>query len=402
MTCVWSLIGFVLARAYPNRPPNGPGGYDLVVAFRGSRSGDGSITRLTKTTFRKTDPNPDWQTNREVSFKLDPDIAARGDVHLGFATAVKTMSHPIRECVAQAYRDMNGPPTRVFVTGHSLGGALATCFASSVLLGNNSGSNLFGPKASQLPADAQGAWRGLQLVTFGAPPVGGKDKIFKKSFDSAVGARGYRLKNDLVPWALGNGVMTGLDIILDGTEKGGAAHNPKTIRHRLEQHLQPSGRNPDGHTPWTEGHNIQNVLQDLQQFVQTNAPGNNPPGTQLPYRFRDGLIQYLTAFANMKSRDDPQRDRFVGAERQSIYAFLDHICPPPNPSPTVTPVNWLQSDQNRLPLNLGINFNAIANLGQIQEQEGMTRMLKHWLALIMTQVQVAPGFLRPDQGWFEL
>ena len=72
---VWSLMGFVLARPFP-RPPAAPQCYDLVVAFRGSRSGHMSPHRMGTVKITGTDPNPDWKTNLQDDFVVASEIAS--------------------------------------------------------------------------------------------------------------------------------------------------------------------------------------------------------------------------------------------------------------------------------------------------------------------------------------
>ena len=133
-TGVWSLMGFVLARMRPNPPA-----YDLIVAFRGSRSGRLSVPRLAALMASGVDPNPDWKTNLHNEYAIVQEIAdvaapAAGPatVHQGFAA-----------------------------------GALASCFHCANVLGTGP---TFG-MASNIPANQLRVWAQSKLVTFAAPKV---------------------------------------------------------------------------------------------------------------------------------------------------------------------------------------------------------------------------------------
>ena len=379
---IWSLMGFVLARAHPNPPPNPPIPHDLVIAFRGSRSG---TARAFRSAVVQIDPNPDWKTNLDKEFVQNSRISGVGRIHRGFAVAVDSMLLTIHRCVQKARRDMGAPPRSVYVTGHSLGGALATCFASAVVLGQN---NRFGPTAQAMRSPAQSAWRNLRLVTFGAPAVGGDD--FTDIFNSAVGARAYRLRGDPIP-ALSTGNLTGHDILLSGSETLGLAHSPETIRRRLQEHLK-SWRNQDTENPWSQGHAIERAVFELQVLRQQN-PGN------LPYRFSDGLVLYLSAFAEMGSRD-MTHTRLTIPELNTFERFINRVSPPPHAPPDPADVTWTAPNQSGVPGNLSGNLDTIANIREIATQDGMLRMLKHWLALITVQA----GGTIPQQAraWFEM
>jgi hypothetical protein len=382
---IWSLTGFVLARAHPNPPPNPPIPHDLVIAFRGSRSG---AARAIRSAMRQIDPNPDWKTNLDNEFVQNSRISGVGRIHRGFAVAVEYMLLTIHACVQKASQDMGEPARSVYVTGHSLGGALATCFASAVVLGQN---NRFDSQAQMMQGPQRSAWRNLRLVTFGAPAVGGAD--FTDIFNSAVGARGYRLRGDPIP-TLSKGNLTGHDIFLPGSETFGRAHSPETIRRRLQEHLK-SWRNEDTENPWSQGHAIERTVFELQVLGQQN-PGN------LPYRFRDGLVMYLSAFTEMGSRDDPQnRYRLTRPERDTITSFINRASPPPGAPPDAANVQWTVPNQSGLPVNLSGNLDTIANIREIATQDGMLRMLKHWLALMTVQ---NGGAIQQQAArvWFEL
>jgi hypothetical protein len=131
-----SLMGFVLLRTKDT------GGYDLHVVFRASRSG--SLFRaLTQAAKHKEEGNPDWITDLGYN-QLDPQsgapISTVGTVSRGFAHAMIAILPQLFGCLEKVSEIRKGAaPDQIYVTGHSLGGALTQHFVSAVLLGNRYG-----------------------------------------------------------------------------------------------------------------------------------------------------------------------------------------------------------------------------------------------------------------------
>jgi hypothetical protein len=158
-----SLMGCVLVRVV------GTTGYDVHIAFRGSRSGD---TARAVSEGLQGRGNPDWITDADVTRETFPAVSSVGEVARGFATSVGSTMPRVFACLLKAAELMKakfGAPTapkNIYVTGHSLGGALAQGFTSAVLLG--------------APATNQNAyadllawpWPMIKLVSFSAPRMG--------------------------------------------------------------------------------------------------------------------------------------------------------------------------------------------------------------------------------------
>jgi pimeloyl-ACP methyl ester carboxylesterase len=97
-----------------------------------------------------------------------------GSVHYGFLTAALDVIKPIRSWLTSAPFPINTP---VVITGHSMGGAIATILA---------------PMISDLTGNCV-------VVTFGSPRVG--DAAFKEAFHATDGIHHIRVINDNDPIA---------------------------------------------------------------------------------------------------------------------------------------------------------------------------------------------------------
>ena len=170
-----SLMGFVLARARPDS------GYDVHVTFRGSRSGSASRALLQALSTGDASGNPDWIT--DLGFRSVGendgfgDITTQGQVARGFATSMQATLPRVFAALEKVAGLEAGPPTNIYVTGHSLGGALAQHFTSAVMLGNDDGPD--GSAAAMPEALDAWPWADTKLITFGAPRAG--DRTWAKT-----------------------------------------------------------------------------------------------------------------------------------------------------------------------------------------------------------------------------
>ena len=159
-----SLMGLALLRATEGDA------YDVHIAFRGSRSGSAGRAAREALSSGNAGGNPDWITDlgyREVSRPL----VSPTEGHLvsrGMSTSIASILPQLFHCLDQVGGTRPTAPTHVYVTGHSLGGALAQQFASAVLLGDR-----YGPDGDLMPPSLRDwPWERLKLITFGAPRVG--------------------------------------------------------------------------------------------------------------------------------------------------------------------------------------------------------------------------------------
>lgn len=182
-----SLMGFVLLRHFDNG-----GKYDVHIAFRGSRSGSALRAALQALSSGKANGNPDWITdmgfNRLMATNGGGHITTTGKVSRGFAHSMDSILPKVFRCLEKAAGLESGRrPERIYVTGHSLGGALAQHFVSAVLLGNRYGPD--GAGKAMPAALRRWPWEDIKLITFGAPRAGDAEwarALTEKGLDSEV------------------------------------------------------------------------------------------------------------------------------------------------------------------------------------------------------------------------
>ena len=159
--------------------------------------------------------------------KVTTDLDARktkfpfGKVHLGFLRALNAVWKDIKK-VLKREQESSKP---LFVTGHSLGGALANLAVAWII--------------NERLIKTNG------LYTYGQPRVG--DKEFADKFDSVFKSRTFRFQNNedavpLVPWASGY-KHVGHCMYFDTF--GNLKKDPKLIFRRLEQGLNVAVRSID-------------------------------------------------------------------------------------------------------------------------------------------------------------
>jgi len=218
---VWSLMGCVLERHHG-------GTYDVHIAFRGSRSGSGARA-LTYGLAGKG--NPDWVTDMDFNTVVqDNYFSVHGSVCRGFSRSVKTSIPSILTILQHIHAQNGAPPANIYVTGHSLGGALATQFATAMVLGTT-----HGPDGANLPGNLPAwPWRSLKLITFSAPVAGGKS--FHRQFNSKIFCRRVVLSQDPITQDK-RGYHVGSEVYVTGENTFNpvplAYHEPMNVRERL-------------------------------------------------------------------------------------------------------------------------------------------------------------------------
>jgi hypothetical protein len=327
---VWSIMGFVLARTITdvdinlttaNRAHPVEVGYDIYIVFRGSRSGE---LRLIEAKFKKAG-HPDWVTDLEVFNRIpDADINPHGDCARGFRTSLKHALPNVMRCLERIQTLKNRPPRSIFVTGHSLGGALATHFASAVLLGTKYGPNGLGPDMRD--EIKIWPWRATRLVTFGTPPVG--DERFQRACDATIDGTRVWLNRDIITVQIVGGRVVGesyhlIPQVLDKGVNPKNAHEPRFIRRYLIKNLLSRGfvltdtpansGNEELGEPWKVFTSCKEALGHIALCHQGQAP------------FRPIALspQPAFAFADVLPNFDLEHQRYIRVVQDTLWDMHD-------------------------------------------------------------------------------
>lgn len=315
-----SLMGFILVREKSG------GGYDLHIAFRGSRSGSAARAVMEAFSDGNASGNPDWITdlgyNRLSAGQGAATISTTGKVHRGFVKSMQSIHPSLFHCLGAAAKIKQGKnPDNIYVTGHSLGGALAQAFVSSVLMGNRYGPDGTG---SNMPSSLRNwPWKNIKLVSFSAPRIG--DSVFaKKLTEEKLQSQFFSTRlnpidisalrpNDptILPRLLDTSRPAGFRVLHSKdpitTEKGaGGKHVGKTVyvnKFDVTQILST----PDFNT------HEQRVIRDL---MRANLADNAVPKLAMRYR----SMKEINPARNKAEKGSPEELRKLAGAVKKYYA----------------------------------------------------------------------------------
>lgn len=282
-----SIMGFIMTRDNPN------GSYDVHISFRGSRSGSAGRAVLQSFSGENAKGNPDWITDLGYD-RLSPGaggafVSTVGKVHRGFVKSIKSIMPNLMNCLQKVPPLKEGvAPNNIYVTGHSLGGALAQQFVSSILMGNK-----FGPdgKGAGLAASLRGwPWTNIKLITFGAPRVGDAvfaetltvDKLQSEFFSTAFSPadpKAIKVSNTNIIPRLTN-------------SKRPAAYRVLNSKDPISSHKGAGGKHV-GKTVYVNPKKITNVTggpdfsaheqRQIRDYMLSGLPGNKAPKLAIRY-----------------------------------------------------------------------------------------------------------------------
>ncbi|WP_327063854.1 lipase family protein [Kitasatospora purpeofusca] len=192
--------------------------------------------------FRGTEPQQirDWLS--DASTPPWPGPARTGYLHYGFGEALESVFPDVRKAVTELRTDDRG----VWLTGHSLGGALAMLAAARLLL-----------------EDPRVAVDGV--VTFGQPRT--CDRLLAEAYNKGLRNRMYRFvnNNDLVPQLPPEPAYTHVDA-LRYIDSGGKLHDSVGLLGGLADRAK--GLTADAFAPASDGmrdHFMRNYLAALEK-----------------------------------------------------------------------------------------------------------------------------------------
>jgi hypothetical protein len=339
-------MGFVLARHRPAAPPQN---YDVHIIFRGSRSG-----KLRPTEAGSGKGNPDWVTDLQIlSLKPEPVVSQTGAVATGFAEAQKQTLPTIMRCLDDINTLKGGAPNRIFVSGHSLGGALTCHFAAAVTLGNSYAHNIQGQQGG-MPVNVRNwPWANMTVTTFGSAAAG--NLAFSNALAPVHCTRVWVLADPITTVNPVGHVGTSLCLAPPATDhlSPGERHDPETIRRYLakgyEQQIYanpntiyqpPATANPktDPLRPWAY---FSNCLQMLGHL--TSVGGYVP--TAVFKDFISNLVTYLRILKEVLGQRSPEA-RQASADIPGIVSELNQ--PHPNAAAYYTALQTEWNNANHL------------------------------------------------------
>lgn len=267
-----SLMGFALLRA-------GEGdNYDLHISFRGSRSGSAIRAALEAFSTENAFGNPDWITDLGYATVEAPWVSTSGRVSRGMSRAVQILAPQLFGCLDGVGGERDTPPRNIYVTGHSLGGALAQHFVSALMMGDQ-----YGPDGGAMPESlASWPWRQTKLISMSAPRVGESDWAEELTVDhlgmdyfsaetqydiNAIGVTDL----DIIPRlidpsrAAGYRVLIPTDPITTSLIAGGK-HVGKTVYVALPRETAPSSG--DDHEPAILREMVVDTLRDPERIPE--------------------------------------------------------------------------------------------------------------------------------------
>jgi hypothetical protein len=206
----------------------------------------------------------------------------------------------IMECLQHIQTQKNYAPRAIYVTGHSLGAALAVHFTSAVRLGTAYGHQA---NPTSMPATIQGwPWNTIGLITFASPVVGGQ--TFQQTFDQTVASHRVYLTGDPItqtmrhhpvglPYEIDPDKLSPTDKTTIGGYGSSLRHEPYNIREYLIKDLQQRGVLPQPLPPGFPAQEPWKVFTNFKAVLAGPWNGTDHVSQILGTQFSARLGQYF-------------------------------------------------------------------------------------------------------------
>jgi hypothetical protein len=297
-----SFMGFIQVRQRSAKPED----YDVHIVFRGSRSGSGERAMM-QGKFREKG-SADWVTDMDFGKMVsNPVVSKQGKQCRGFNNSIMSMLGNIVECMSKIQEDRKHPPRKIYLAGHSLGGALATHCASILSQGD--------PTETKVLKDWP--FNDMKLFTYGAPVTG--DKAFCDYLALNVQIIRAYINGDKIPQQKLNlqgrpttpQTHAGTVLSIPPIEAGGAMwlnhHEPSNTRRALVSWLKGKGVDVSN-VPASEGTAASKINEPwymctsiLDVLAHPSFNGTNAANIQKQLRFFITDKKYLDAYVGIMS-----------------------------------------------------------------------------------------------------
>lgn len=320
----WSMMGFALVHQIAG---GGANDYTVHIVFRGSRSGAAGRAGYQGGGIHKYG-NPDWVSDLNFTTDEDDFISHYGKSFRGFRHSIKSMLPTIVKALELIHTSKNNTaPKTIYVSGHSLGGGLASCFTSAVTNGI-----AYGPhgQGQLMPTPLKSwPWRSLQLISFSAPRIG--NTALHYHFDRNIAARRV--------WGTGDPITNAMSLKRYVAKKSPLLTGRTNVGVSIEVPV-PQGLDPfNPHNPHVVRRNLLKWIKKMESDkVQKPWPASVP-------KIEEHLLDNVPANSGAEELTEPWRNF------KNYRAVLTHL-------------DALHQVQGFLPQNFNVSQCIPANFGK--------------------------------------
>jgi hypothetical protein len=324
----WSLMGFVLAEQIP-----ASNDYNIYIVFRGSRSG---FLRPRESMSRRSG-NPDWVTDLD-EVPIAKTIVNPHNGRQGFLRSMEYTLPPVVGCLEHFANNhlAAGNVRSIYVTGHSLGGALACGFASAIMCGRQ-----YGPDAQNLQPNLQAPgwpWPQMKLVMFSAPAVGTGIEFMNSVNGRVPNSTRVYLPQDPIPKTAGlYHVGSPIELKAKLFAVSFDAHDPFYVRLALKDYMT---QQYPGFVLWCDQLNQFPYMVDqrLADAMRRFDPNMLIRDVLQPYE--TSIASYFRIFGNILGAEGIPRPRAPGSvqiDQNALRAWINSYVSQPQPAAPAFP-----------------------------------------------------------------